>query len=62
MWTRLFEILLDGEVDDDALIRSAVLSAAVGAVAYPFVIDLEGDVLRSSLHRLMAAMVFDARP
>jgi AcrR family transcriptional regulator len=59
MWTRLFEILLDGEVDDDALVRSAVLSAAVGAVAYPFVIDLDGDVLRTTLHRVMAAMVFD---
>lgn len=59
MWTRLFEILLDGDVDDDALIRSAVLSAAVGAVAYPFVIDLHGDVLRESLYRVMAALVFD---
>lgn len=60
MWTRVFGILLDGVVDDEALVRSAVLSAAVGAVAYPLVIDLDNDLLRDKLFRIMSALLFDA--
>ena len=52
-------ILLAGETGDSALVRSAVLSAAFGTVAYPFVIDLDNDVLRAELHHIMHRLVFD---
>ena len=59
VWTRVFDILLDGDAGDAALVRSAVLSAAIGTVAYPFVIDLDNDVLRGELHRIVHRLVFD---
>ncbi|MHB8663818.1 MAG: TetR/AcrR family transcriptional regulator [Acidimicrobiales bacterium] len=59
LWTRVFDVLLDGEVGDRALVRSAVLSAALGTVGYPFVEDIDDDVLRAELQRMMHALVFD---
>jgi AcrR family transcriptional regulator len=58
LWNRVFEILLDGDAGDTALVRSAVLAAAIGTVAYPFVIDLDNDVLRGELLRIMRGLVF----
>lgn len=58
LWNRVFDVLLDGETGDAALVRSAVLSAAIGTVAYPVVIDLDNDVLRTQLHRIMHRLVF----
>jgi hypothetical protein len=38
-------------------VRASVLSAVIGSVAYPFVIDLDGDTLRDELlqvlHRIL---------
>jgi AcrR family transcriptional regulator len=61
LWTRVFDILLGGETGDAALVRSAVLSAAIGTVAYPIVIDLDNDVLRAELHRIMHGLLFGSR-
>jgi AcrR family transcriptional regulator len=49
MWIRLFRILLDGEADERARIRGSVLAAILGAVAYPYVIELDDDTLREQL-------------
>ena len=61
VWERVFAILLDGETGDAALVRSAVLSAAIGTVAYPLVMDLDNDVLRRELHRIMLSLLPDLR-
>ena len=57
LWTRIFGILLGDDADDRALVRASVLSAVIGSVAYPFVIDLDGDTLRDELlqvlHRIL---------
>jgi AcrR family transcriptional regulator len=52
LWTRVFGILLGDDADDRALVRASVLSAVIGSVAYPFVIDLDGDTLRDELLRV----------
>ena len=57
LWTRVFGILLGDDADHRALVRASVLSAVIGSVAYPFVIDLDGDTLRDELlqvlHRIL---------
>jgi AcrR family transcriptional regulator len=52
LWVRLFRILLDGAADDRARVQASVLSATIGAVAYPFVIDLDDATLRTELLRI----------
>jgi AcrR family transcriptional regulator len=58
LWVRLFRILLDGADDDRARVQASVLSAAIGAVAYPFVIDLDDDTLRAELLRVARNILF----
>jgi AcrR family transcriptional regulator len=57
LWTRIFGILLGDDADDRVLVRASVLSAVIGSVAYPLVIDLDGDTLRDELlqvlHRIL---------
>ena len=56
MFIRLFSVLLDDDSSDRARIRASVLSAAFGAVAYPFVIDLDDGILRDELLTLLRAI------
>jgi AcrR family transcriptional regulator len=58
VWTRVFDILLDGETGNAALVRSAVLSAALGTVAYPFVVDIDDEALRADLYGIMRKLLF----
>lgn len=48
-WARLFEVLLARELDAEARVQAAALSAVIGSVAHPFVADLDDRVLRASL-------------
>ena len=50
---RLYVVLTDGDVDADARVRAAVVSAAIGgAVMHPLVMDLDDETLRSQLLQL----------
>lgn len=49
MFIRLFDILLGDPVDDRGRVRASVLAAAFGAVAFPFVIDIDDGTLRDEL-------------
>jgi AcrR family transcriptional regulator len=49
MFIRLFDILLGQNVDERGRVRASVLAAAFGAVAYPFVIDIDEGTLRKEL-------------
>lgn len=64
LWTRLFRILVDHPLDDRAiadrvLVRISALAASLSVVAYPLVRDLDDDVLRDELHRVMRPLVFE---
>jgi hypothetical protein len=39
-------------------VQASVLSATIGAVAYPFVIDLDDDTLRTELLRVARNILF----
>ncbi len=58
MWARLFAVLMGGDVNADSQLRAPVLSAALGTVAYPLVIDLDDDVLRDELLRITRHILF----
>jgi AcrR family transcriptional regulator len=58
MWVRLFSDLLGDHLNEPARVRAAVLSAAFGAVAHPFVIDLDNDSLREELLRVTSRLIF----
>jgi hypothetical protein len=50
---RLYVVLTEGDVDADARVRAAVVSAAIGgAVMHPLVMDLDDETLRSQLLQL----------
>jgi AcrR family transcriptional regulator len=49
MFVRLFDILLGDDVGQPGRVRASVLAAAFGAVAYPFVIDIDDGTLRGEL-------------
>ena len=49
MFIRLFDILLGDTVDDRGRVRGSVLAAAFGAVAFPFVVDIDDGTLRDEL-------------
>lgn len=59
VWTRVFDVLLQGETGAPARVRSAVLSAAIGTVAYPFVVDLDNEVLGEELRRVLHLLLLD---
>jgi AcrR family transcriptional regulator len=61
MWIQLFRILLGDDGDDRTRVRASVLSGIIGTVAYPFVIDLDDDVLRAELLLICRPIVFDHR-
>lgn len=58
MWRRLFAVLLGDAVDGPARVRASVLSAALGAVAYPNVADVDDATLREELLRITRTLVF----
>jgi AcrR family transcriptional regulator len=61
MWIRLFRILLDGEADERARIRGSVFAAILGAVAYPYVIELDDDTLREQLLQISTNLILGPR-
>jgi AcrR family transcriptional regulator len=58
LWVRLFSELLGDDLGPQARVRAAVLSAAIGAAAHPFVVDLDDDTLRDELLRVTRSLVF----
>jgi AcrR family transcriptional regulator len=58
LFTRIFAVLLDDDVRHHARVRAAVLSAAIGAVAHPFVADLDNDTLRDDLLDVTRKLIF----
>ena len=59
LFTRLFTVLLGDDVRHRARVRAAVLSAAIGAVAHPFVADLDNDTLRDDLLDVIRKLTFE---
>ena len=58
LFVRLFSVLLGDDFGDQARVRAAVLSAAIGAVAHPFVIDLDNDTVRDELLQVTRRLIF----
>jgi AcrR family transcriptional regulator len=61
LFARLFAVLLDGDFDAASRVRAAVLSAAIGAVAHPFVIELDNDTVRAELLAVTRRLLFRSR-
>jgi len=57
MFTRLFTLLVGPADGEPALIRASVLAATFGAVAYPFVIDLDDETVRVEMLRILRHLV-----
>jgi len=49
LFAGLFTMLLGDDFDPETRVRAAVLSAAIGSVGHPFVINLDDDTLRREL-------------
>ncbi len=58
LFVRLFSFLLGDEMDAHTRVRAAVLSAAIGASAHPFVVGLDDDVLTRDLLEVTHRLVF----
>jgi AcrR family transcriptional regulator len=58
LWGRLFSFLLGDDMDAHTRVRAAVLSAAIGASAHPFVLGLDNDVLARDLYENTHRLVF----
>lgn len=58
LWVRLFSFLVGDDLDAHGRVRAAVLSAAIGAVAHPFVLGLEDDELAADLLAITRRLVF----
>jgi AcrR family transcriptional regulator len=58
LFARIFAVLLGDDVRHHARVRAAVLSAAIGAVAHPFVADLDNDTLRDDLLDITRKLTF----
>lgn len=57
LWARLFAVLVGDDPGPRARVQGAVLSAAIGSVTHPFVIDLDDDTLRAELRRVTRRLV-----
>ena len=57
LWVRLFSALVGDEVGAPARVRAAVVSAALGAVAHPFVADVDDEVLRNELLLVIRGLI-----
>lgn len=60
LFSRLFSLLLH-DATHDTRVRAAVLSAAIGAVAHPFVADVDDNALRADLLAVTHRLVFEPR-
>jgi AcrR family transcriptional regulator len=58
LWARLFPALLGDRLGATNRVRAAVLSAAIGAVAHPFVLDLDNETVRAELLDVTRRLVF----
>ena len=58
LWIKLFSVLLGDDLDAPARVRAAVLSAAIGAVSHPFIIDLDNDSVRDELLKVTRRLIF----
>ena len=58
LFVRLFGMLLGDDLDDHERVRAAVLSSAIGAVAHPFVIDLDNGIVRDELLKITRRLIF----
>jgi AcrR family transcriptional regulator len=59
LWPRLYMALLGDELDQSALVRTAVLAAAIsGAVAHPFARAIDDDTLKAELLAIARRLVF----
>jgi AcrR family transcriptional regulator len=58
MWVRLFAVLLGEDADARTRVRASVISAALGSVAYPLVVDLDSDTLRQELLAVTRRLLF----
>jgi AcrR family transcriptional regulator len=59
LFARLFSVLLGDNLGEQARVRAAVLSAAIGAVAHPFVIDLDNATVRDELLKVARRLIFE---
>jgi AcrR family transcriptional regulator len=59
LWPRLYMALLGDELDESALVRTAVLAAAIsGAVGHPFARAIDDETLRAELLSIARRLVF----
>lgn len=58
LFARLFSVLLGDGLTEEGRVRAAVLSAAIGAVAHPFVIDLDNETLAAELLEVTRPLAF----
>jgi AcrR family transcriptional regulator len=58
MWIRLFGVLLGDGTDARTRVRASVISATLGSVAYPLVVDLDSDTLRRELLAVARRLLF----
>ena len=58
LWVRLFSELLGDDLGSEGRVRAAVLSAAIGAAAHPFVVELDDATLRDELLQVTRSLVF----
>jgi AcrR family transcriptional regulator len=59
MWTRLFGVLVGDDDDDRLRVRASVVAAAMGSVAYPFVIGLDDQTVRDELLAITRNLLFE---
>jgi hypothetical protein len=58
LFAQLFPLLLGGADGATGRTRAAVVSAAIGAVSHPYLIDLDDDAVRRELRAILRALVF----
>ncbi len=62
LWARLFALLLGADDGPEAKVRAAVLSATIGAVAHPFVADVDDATVRAGLVAIARDLLPDDDP
>jgi AcrR family transcriptional regulator len=57
LWTGLFAILVGDDLTEQARVRAAVLSSAIGSVGHGFVTDVDNETLKTELFQLTRRLV-----
>jgi AcrR family transcriptional regulator len=57
LWQRLFTALTGDKVDARSRARAAVLSATIGSVGHPFVVDVPDGVLQAEIFRIGSVLL-----